>query len=299
MDFEQNDNKVDVERIVDEIKEANVTFENYKTYVDKITNTERIIMAQIGNLIRNYKSDSLALQKEKEADSYKRAEEEGFVPKRLLELSSKLNELIKEAYSWQLIDVQLYTTIFNKVFIVLDSAKALDIKRDALREMREMETKRNDLFMQSTIATNKLVEDLVNNKLSIMDNKFISALNLIQKQAMMEKQMLLNTFANIITKSDEEKKLILSKLVLKEQEKSQEEKIIEEPIQRVVVDGLKPMKSNTIVVDDDDDDASDPFLEEDDDNYHEPQTFDEPIPEVRPSVEELRRKMEVEKNDNS
>jgi hypothetical protein len=71
----------EVERMIEELKQANIGFDNYRHFVGKLKSTERVIKAQIESLIREYKTLKTKHNLVVEEPSYKRAYDEGFVPK--------------------------------------------------------------------------------------------------------------------------------------------------------------------------------------------------------------------------
>lgn len=198
IDEEAFESKTEVEKIIVELKESNINFENYKNYVIKIQNTSKIISAQIESLIREYRAIKRKNEEKRQSKNFVRAEEEGFIPKEVYEIEKEMADILRDAYSWKSLEIQMHNLIFTKISQVLDDAKALDIKRDALKEMREMETKRNDLFLRIMTDNNKIVEDIVNNKLKTIDEKIMGSVTFTLKEAMADKKETLMLVLNIM-----------------------------------------------------------------------------------------------------
>jgi hypothetical protein len=265
--------KSEVERIIQEIKEAIVTLDNYKSFLAKTRSTERVIKAQIENLQREYNVFKNKLAEEIDKVRYKAAEDQGFVPKDAMELSKNINDTIREAYSWKLLEAQMFTIFLEKISSVLEDVKGLDIKKSVLDEMREMEKGRNNLFLETFKRHNQMVEEILNNKLRVVDEKFITSINLILKQSDVRQKNMLSSFGEIMTEAVKERKEFLTKYDAKEKfDITPDLKEIQKPIRKIDLankqeenkkdDGKKVVKDIFGDADDDKDLIGDDFEED-------------------------------------
>jgi len=255
---EEFESKSEVEKIVDDVKDASITMENYGSYVNKVKSSQQVIFAQLENIIRDFKSLNRKFGEKKEAASTKRAEEEGFVPKDIMELLIEMNETLKDAYSWKTLEVQIFVVMYEKLLTLLGGVSALDVKRDTLKEMKEMETKRNDMFLQTVVSKNKLIEEIVNNKLQAIDEKIINSIRLLQDQSKQVNKALVTAFSQYMSMSSKEKAKLLESLT---KNNIALQKSVEEPIGKI--------ETQSTEIDDDDDVIEvddDPFADDDDDN---------------------------------
>jgi len=260
-DFDEQ--QTQVERLVEELENATLTLQNYKVYSERVNSSVRIIKAQIENLITDYKALKRKLDDKLENNNVKRSMEEGYVPIEVFELLQDINEVFKNAYSWKMLENKLNNLIFQRLFLILDEAKALDIKREALAEMREMENKRNELFLESIKRNNALVQEVINSRLKVFDEKFINAIRMIADNSNAERKQFINLLSSLNTgfNIDELEKLF---------DKSKEEiiseiKKISTPVEPVMlVDEEQERRS-----DKKEEDFSDDLFDDDDDDNDE------------------------------
>lgn len=198
MENDGYESKSEVERIVNELRDVTINVENYKKYIDKIRNTERVILAQLENFIRTYKEMKIKFEEKSNTQNFRDAETQGFVPKEIYDLQSDMNIILRDSYSWKSLAAEMNKLFFEKISSVLEDIKALDIKRDAIVEFREMSKQQSSLFLNVMQSQNNIIEEMVNHKLAFIDEKIFNTVKLMQQENNNEKKALLNTFAELM-----------------------------------------------------------------------------------------------------
>jgi hypothetical protein len=188
--------QTEIERTIEEINSASITLENYKKHLENVINKTGMVNAQIENLTREYNETMAKFKEKKSAEKFERAKEEGYIPLDSYEMLIDLNKILKDSYSWKVLQTQLYSILFNKIYSVFDDIKALDIKKDALEEMRVSETKRNDLFLQTVKANAAILTDVINNKLSFVDEKLMNIFTVLQAEHKRDLREIFEMFAS-------------------------------------------------------------------------------------------------------
>lgn len=217
---EELGNKTQIERLLEEIKTSAIGFENYKSYFEKVKNSDQVILTQIENLVREFREYKTKHDEATNMSSNKQMKEDGYIRIEIYEDALMMNKILKEAYAWKTLQEELYNIIFNKISGVLDDARALDIKRDALKEMREMEERRNSLLIEIVQNMSGMFRDEVGNRLKLFDEKFVNLIMMIDEDNRRDKKETFDAFRKIIEHLNIEKKQIL-----KEDDENDESKI--------------------------------------------------------------------------
>lgn len=198
MEREQLSNKTEIEKLLDELKDSIIGFENYKSYFEKIKNNDQVIISQIENLVREYKEYKHRYDEEVDKESHKNLMEDGFVKVEVLEHSKMMNKILLEAYNWKTLQEELYSIIFKKIYAVLDDARALDIKRDALKEMREMEERRQAMFIEIMGNMSDMFKESVITKLQTYDEKFLQLILMMDEDNRKDRKQIFDTLRSVV-----------------------------------------------------------------------------------------------------
>jgi hypothetical protein len=199
LDREEISNKTEIEKLLSEIKNAALGLENYKQFFDRVNNSDQIIMSQIENLVREYREYKVKFDEEYNKDSHKQLVEDGFVRFDVFEDARMMNKILLEAYNWKTLQEELFSILFQKIFRVLDDARALDIKRDALKEMREMEDKRQKMFVDIIENMMKMFQDTVTGKLQTYDEKFVNLVMMMDEDDRRDRKEIFDTLKAIVS----------------------------------------------------------------------------------------------------
>lgn len=144
-----------VEQIVTDLEKSHITHTNFERYNDLLDGTVNIIEGQLENLFTNYQEESKSYTEAMSQERVKqRIEDNKIVPLEIHTSMRKLSFLLKESLSWEILQTKMMHIIIKKLFSALKEAKAYEIKRDALKEMREMENARNKLFADLMVQRN-------------------------------------------------------------------------------------------------------------------------------------------------
>jgi len=265
--------KNDVERIITDVKDTTITVENYKKYFDKIENTERIINAQLENFIMKYKEINGKLKTKESSNVFVESAKDKFVPIEAYELQQDLIMVLRDIYSWKSLLAEMNNILLKKIGIVLNDVEALDIKKGALEEFREMQKERSEMEKQRNNSQieqiNKIADtmvEIVNHKMEMVDEKIMNTIKFLQLELNNDKKIMMETFISALDIDKEKKKKLLDtakeQQVVKVNKESQQIKqaVLEPvpPVKKHVYQKLdeeieKPLKDDNPFIDNEDD----------------------------------------------
>jgi hypothetical protein len=200
-DFDEptsQNSKSEVERLLTELNDSIIGFENYKKFFEKVQNSDRVIITQIENLTRDYKEQKERYDEITKKDSFKQLREDGFIQIEVFDLVKKMHRNILEAFNWKTLQEEMYNIVFNKLYQVLDDARALDIKRDALKEMREMESERQKMFVDIIENMAKTFNDTVGIKLQNYDEKLFNLVMMNDEEHRKDRRDIFNSLIKVM-----------------------------------------------------------------------------------------------------
>lgn len=181
------DNESQIRRIFEEVKNSSITHENHEKFYDKIINILAIIHAQIENEYSQYLELENEYARLGKQERTKKAIEDKIVPLDVFTAYVNMSRRQRQITSWLILSHEITETTLKKFSIALDEAKAFEIKRDALREMRE-DSKR--LFA--------LFEEIMTSRFASMDEKFLAGLKTLQKENQLDRRESINTLSGAI-----------------------------------------------------------------------------------------------------
>jgi hypothetical protein len=221
------DHTTAVEKLVSEIVDAKISLENYKEWSDKIFNMDQVIVSQIENSVetaRNYIDQHNEINK---SDSVIQAKETGVVPIELYTELGKAYSEMKDIITWKFLECEMFKNLSKKQVYVLETASVFELKKDALQEFREQQRGMLD-FMKEVLT----------NKMAMVDDKFLNALDIIQKQNKTNQMQFAQLISSMLDKTNNEYVRILEKAFDKKVITGNEtERILRENSKSV--DGLK------------------------------------------------------------
>lgn len=268
MDLDYDENKSAIKRVLDDLEESNITFENYKRYIDKVENTINVISAQIENDRSEYENIYGEYKEMTEGEIFKRTKLDNVVPLDAFKQLINITRVMKDTLNWEMLKSGIYQVMYKKLLSVTNDANALDIKRDALEEMREMEKERN-----------KVILEVIGQKAISLDQRYDFLNKQIYEQHRSDKKELLYMMENIIgmvldaKKGDEDLKKYL--------------KEVEEKRNKIRVDEVTPPAPEPV---------KEPVVDDDDEEEYVPEV--KALPEKRvyepgeESIEDIERKFE-------
>lgn len=189
----------EIQRLLQELKDANIGFENYKKFFDKVKSSDAVLITQINNRTREYEEYKSKFMEVSTKDSFRQLKDDGFVTVEVFNFTRMMNRNMKEAFNWKTLQEEMYSIIFNKLFDVLDDARALDIKRDALKEMREMEEKRQEMFIRVMENMSDMFQNSVNTKLSNYDEKLFNLVMMNDEEHRKDRREIFNSLKELVS----------------------------------------------------------------------------------------------------
>ena len=187
----ENENMTQVEKILSDIQNSNLTFENYKRAVQKIDNTTEIIIAQNENNRRDYEQKYEMMREIMNSENFKRTKLDGLVSLDSFKLMMELNRILKDTISWESMKSVIFESIYKKMLMIMEEADGLSLRRDTLKEMKEMENERNKVIIDTLSYKMGAIEDK-------MDNKSIALLKMMHEENRQQMKDTLNMFGNVI-----------------------------------------------------------------------------------------------------
>lgn len=191
------ENYAQIKREIDGIKNATVTLDNYKKFSDKILNKDSIIVSQIENFKNDYVRESSALKTRTDTEKFQSTLDNNYVDREVYEIQRRMLVTLSNAFSWKIIQSEMYNILFKKVIELIDDTNAYAIKRDALKEMREMESERNRVILESVSQMVDFTKEVVGNKFSLMDEKLNTSYRMISEQSRMERNEMFSAFKRL------------------------------------------------------------------------------------------------------
>lgn len=184
----ESGNEAQIKRLVDETRKTSITHSNYKKPYDQWLNTRNIILAQIENEYSQYVEETQRYREMKEEPRVKSAMQNRVVPLEMYETVLKLHYRAKQITSWKFLEAEFSQVLLQRIAEALGEVKALDIEREVLSRMNEMEKQRHELFME-----------IMNERWGAMDNKFLAALKIMEEQHRVDAKENITILSNAIT----------------------------------------------------------------------------------------------------
>lgn len=181
------DNESQIRRIFEEVKNSSITHENHEKYYDKIMNTLAIIHAQIENEYSQYLELEAEYAKLGKQERTKKAIEDKIVPLDVFATYVNMSRRERQITSWLILAHEITETSLKKFGTALSDAKAFEIKRDALREMREDSKRVFQLF-----------EEIMTSRFASMDEKFLAGLRQLQRENQLDRRESLNLLSSAV-----------------------------------------------------------------------------------------------------
>lgn len=189
--MEEREEMSEIRRMLEDLRNASIGFENYKRYFDQIKSTDSVMNTQINNRMDEYNELNERYNIAVDKDSFRQMADDGYITREVFELARRMNKNSKEALTWKSLQEEMYSVIFKKIYAVLDDARALEIKRDALKEMREMDTERNNLHLEQTKEAMRAVSD--------MNTKFYSFIKANDEEHRQDMNVLFSSLKDMVS----------------------------------------------------------------------------------------------------
>jgi len=253
LDREEISNRTEIEKLLEDIRNSIIGFENFKQYFEKIKNSDQVIMSQIENLTREYKEYKTRFTTEYNKDSHKQLIDDGFVRLDIFEDARMMNKILLEAYNWKTLQEELHNIIFQKIYRVLDDARALDIKRDTLKEMREMEETRQKMFVEIMNNMSDMFKQTVVHKLQNYEEKFLNLVMMVDEDNRRDRKEIFDTLREIVNTTilDKEEKNNIVKNIYKDDIDTKRARLYPDKKQKQQIE-------ETPYIDDEDEDDDEP-----------------------------------------
>lgn len=181
------DNESEIKRVFGELKNTAITPQNFMKHYERVRNTLTIIHAQLENDYSQYVEFESEYKKLGESERTKKAIESKIIPLEVFQARINMSKRERQIISWTLLAYDICETTMKKLAAALNEMQAYEIKRDVLKEMREMENARNKLF-----------EEVISSRFESMDNKFLAGLKALQEENRIDRKENSNTLSSAI-----------------------------------------------------------------------------------------------------
>jgi hypothetical protein len=200
---EEKSYRSEVQGILEDLKTATISIGNHKKYVEKVRNTESIIKAQIENNKQSY-TDMLTKYKEVTGkQTFKDNYDGGIVAADFYDMIKDMNRVLQDTYGWKSLQLELNSVLMNKMIDIMGDTQALDIKRDALKEMREDTERRNKLFLDSQKENNELLKSIMHERYLLMEEKMNLFMSVVMDKVNSERRALMHIVEKVVDKVGE------------------------------------------------------------------------------------------------
>jgi len=258
MEFEEElSHKTEMRKLIEEIESATITIENHKQFFDKITQSNRTVDMQVESLQMDNSELKRVYTEQTSKDSYKDMQERGYIPIDVFNTFNSMHKILKEAYNWKSLQTKLLITLVQKISNILQDVKALDIKRDALSEMKEMTERQNELFSERQESLNNLFKDIMIAKFQSFEDRMM----MLTEQNQRFTHEMIKMFVSLIEKINlkEEVKNDFKEKIEEVKKEQETQPIVRQPMQReesldiekpnvpeLAIDELLPKKESNI-----------------------------------------------------
>lgn len=189
-----------VRSILNDINSAAITFENFKRYLDKVSDADKIINANIDNMAYEYNSLNNTLVENSKKDVNVKMRQRGYVPVDDYNTLFRMNEIQRQVFNWKSLQVEILQIIYVKLGQVLEDTKGMEIQRDALSRMDELQANNQKVFKENFSMMTRMVLSIVNGKMQAVDDKFIKLVTALFRQSNSLIQYLVRALAQVIEK---------------------------------------------------------------------------------------------------
>jgi hypothetical protein len=186
-----NDNEAQIRRVLEDFEKASINHYNFKKYTEKWLNTRQIVLAQIENEYSQYVEELETYRELKDQERVKNAIANRVVPLDIYDAVLKMHFRARQIVSWKFIEAEMSTILMYKLSAALGEVRAVDIEREVVNRMHEMEENRNKLFLE-----------IMTTRFDAMDTKFVASLKVLQETHKLDKKENTQILANaLITNS--------------------------------------------------------------------------------------------------
>jgi len=186
------DNEGEIRRIFNDIKNASITTDNFKEHITQSDNVLSIIDAQLENEFSLYLDTEDEWNRLGKQDRIKKAMENKIMPLEAFQARIAMSKRERQIISWHALAYDIAKAMMRKLADALDEVKAYEVKRDSLREMKEMDERRSALFL-----------DIMTSRMNAMDEKFMAGLSILQQENRVDRkentQMMSNMMVSGLT----------------------------------------------------------------------------------------------------
>jgi len=162
----ENYNKI--QSILQDLNNVSISNHNQQKWFDKVMSQSDLIMIRIDEETDDYISQQKKRDEEMSSERTEEAIRNGLVPIKLFEAVAEMLMRTKSIISWKTIETELFKQLSIRLNESLAQTKAIDIKTEALKEMRELDKNKSDLEMKRT----QMMIDVFKDGMSHMINNF-------------------------------------------------------------------------------------------------------------------------------
>lgn len=182
LDVKDDQRVSEVNSILQELRNAAVTFDNFKRYFDKVEDAERIIKANVQNLKYEYSQINEEVSQSVKSSSNKSMLDRGFVKIDDYNKVSRMNKILSEVVSWKTYQNEIFKVIYVKLGQVLEDTKGMEIQRDAIQQMDKMQDNNQKLFKDNFSMMSRMFLSVVNGQIQTSQEKFMKLIMAIYRE---------------------------------------------------------------------------------------------------------------------
>lgn len=194
IDTNKTEREIEIKKFIEDLKTKQISFENYKTYYNKVKDIDVGINFNIDSNIKKWQFLEGEFLDIKSHEKFKEDKRNKFVKLEAFDMVNEMHDVLKEILTQNIIQHEMYYLAFQKMFETLDDVKALDIKRESLKEMREMDTARNEMMKELIGQNTKLYLETTTAKFNQYDEKINNVLTMIIEQQRQDRIKMIEEF---------------------------------------------------------------------------------------------------------
>lgn len=173
----KSQNTSQVEKLLNEIKDAQITLHNYKEWIPKVVNISNLIIVQIENLMQEYITRNEEYKILKEDDGTKKLKTQQLVPDRMHDCLKEMHYYLRQIATWKFYENEIAFIIIGKLDKVMATTNALDIEREVFKRYDELDERKNAMFTEIITEYHKSFE-----------NNFIAGLKELQNESRLDRK---------------------------------------------------------------------------------------------------------------
>jgi hypothetical protein len=183
-------NQTQIKTFLENLKSESVSVDNYARLYENLKNMDKIVLSQIESCKYEHNKLKKQLKESSESSGFKEKFARKIVSVADFELVFELSEKKSDIVTWTILQQEMKDIMLKKFVDILGDVNAMQIKKESLREFREMNKEQRGLFIE--LFNNKYEQ--LNDKINYLQTKqldfFKDMVNkILDKQQNYEKEL--------------------------------------------------------------------------------------------------------------